>query len=444
MRADEFAHLSDTALLDRLTELLGQERVSTATLVACIAEVDARKLYLPAAHPSMHSYCVHVLHLSKDAAYKRITAARAAREVPAILIALAEGRLHLTAISLVAPHLTRENASELLEAAEHRTRSQIEQLLARRFPKTEMLPMMQPISHSSPTAHDELAPERVETDASALVGANTDELAPERVESVVRRPRVAPISAQSYELHVPIGADTHEMLRNAQALLGHRVRPDDIDEVLRRALKELVTKLEKQKFGASTRPQRKRRSSSSPRHIPAHVKRAVRGRDGEQCTYVGEAGQRCPARQDLEFDHVDPVARGGQATVENVRLRCGPHNQYTAECTFGAGFMDEKREEARRAAQAKELARAEAARAKAASEQAAKEEQARAREEQSKDLICGLRNLGFRADQARRAAESTATMTSATLEERIRAALKILCPKRSHEGRGGTAVATAT
>jgi hypothetical protein len=46
----------------------------------------------------------------------------------------------------------------------------------------------------------------------------------------------------------------------------------------------------------------------------------------------------------LEFDHVREVARGGDASVENIRLRCRAHNQYTAECTFGAGFMREKRE----------------------------------------------------------------------------------------------------
>jgi hypothetical protein len=47
------------------------------------------------------------------------------------------------------------------------------------------------------------------------------------------------------------------------------------------------------------------------------------------------------------------VARGGQATVDNLRLRCRSHNQYDAECTFGAGFMERKREEAREAAAAK-------------------------------------------------------------------------------------------
>jgi hypothetical protein len=51
----------------------------------------------------------------------------------------------------------------------------------------------------------------------------------------------------------------------------------------------------------------------------------------------------------LEFDHVHEVARGGEATIEGVRLRCRAHNQYAAECTFGSKFMKKKREEARTA-----------------------------------------------------------------------------------------------
>jgi hypothetical protein len=38
---------------------------------------------------------------------------------------------------------------------------------------------------------------------------------------------------------------------------------------------------------------------------------------------------------------------GGKSTVENVRLLCRTHNQYAAECAFGAEFMERKRREAR-------------------------------------------------------------------------------------------------
>jgi 5-methylcytosine-specific restriction endonuclease McrA len=105
--------------------------------------------------------------------------------------------------------------------------------------------------------------------------------------------------------------------------------------------------LEKQKYGATDRPRRVRRPTNlHSRHIPSEVKRTVHDRDGDRCTFVSETGRRCDSRTRLEFDHVVPFALGGRATVDNIRLRCHAHNQYEAELTYGAGFMERKRAEA--------------------------------------------------------------------------------------------------
>jgi hypothetical protein len=132
------AHVSDAVLLHELASLVARDRVTTATLLAHIAEVDSRRLYVPAGYPSMHAFCVDELRLSEDAALRRIQAARAARRFPALFKALADGRLHLTAVCLLAPHLTPENADELIEAATHRRKSEIEAVLARRFPRLDV------------------------------------------------------------------------------------------------------------------------------------------------------------------------------------------------------------------------------------------------------------------------------------------------------------------
>jgi len=42
------------------------------------------------------------------------------RRFPLIFQALAEGRIHLTGVSLLAPRLTEENAEELLASAFHK------------------------------------------------------------------------------------------------------------------------------------------------------------------------------------------------------------------------------------------------------------------------------------------------------------------------------------
>ncbi len=136
--------LSDEALLRDLAALIARDRLTTARILAHIAEVDARRLYAPAGYPSMHAFCVGELRLSEDAAFKRIQAARAARRFPALFETVAEGRLHLAAVCLLAPHLTAENVEELIEAATHRPKVEIEALLARRFPISGRLSLNRP------------------------------------------------------------------------------------------------------------------------------------------------------------------------------------------------------------------------------------------------------------------------------------------------------------
>src|SRR6266850_304710 len=100
-----FADLADDALLARLTATLEAHHRIEAELLALIAEVDRRKLFLEAGCSSMFAYAVEVLHLSEAAAYKRITAARIGMRFPRALSMIENGQIHLAAISLLAPHL---------------------------------------------------------------------------------------------------------------------------------------------------------------------------------------------------------------------------------------------------------------------------------------------------------------------------------------------------
>jgi hypothetical protein len=105
--------LSDRELLTATRRIADQERDATASLVSLLAEVDSRRLYLGEGHSSLFTYCTRVLRLSESAAYARITAARAARRFPAILVLLKEGAISLTTVSLLATHLSEGNSSWL-------------------------------------------------------------------------------------------------------------------------------------------------------------------------------------------------------------------------------------------------------------------------------------------------------------------------------------------
>jgi len=414
-------HLSDAVLLRGLTTLVAQDRSTTAVLLAHIAECDARRLYLPAAYPSMFAYCVHELHLSEDAAYKRIQAARAARRFPVIFEAAADGRLHLGAVCLLAAHLTPENVSDLLAEAAHRTKSEIEELLARRFPRSETMGLVQALPASPRPEDVQLAPGQVEAPGPEGPEALAGQLAAGQVGT---HSKLAPIATKRFHLEVTIGERLHDKLGYAKDLLGHELPSGELALVLEQAVDALIEKLEKRKFAATRRPRGSVRPSANPRHIPAPVKRAVWERDGGQCTFVSESGRRCAARKLLEFDHVEEVARGGRASVAGIRLRCRAHNQYGAECTFGAGFMREKREAAQLAAAARRR-EAEAQAADAAHRRAA-EARARAAAE---EVIAPLRSLGFNADEARRAAALCQAIPDASLEQRVRRALSYFQPR---------------
>ncbi len=400
MRSYSRSQLTDGDLLRTLVARVAQDCATTAELLADLAEFDARKLYLPASYPSMFLYCVHQLRLSEDAAYKRIQAARTARRFPVIFEAVADGRLHLSAVVMLAPHLNLQTAEGLLAAAAHKSKAQIEQLLAQSFPRpdvpTRLQPIAPPLSPNPPTK--QLAPGRVESPM-----LDQWPLAAKGVAATISQPRVTPLAPQRFALQLTIDQSTYDNLRYAQELLGHQIPSGDIGKVFECALKALIGQLERRKFAATHKPRGGGKATMRKRHIPAAVRRAVWKRDSGQCTFRSEAGHRCAARTRLEYDHVEPVARGGRATVENIRLRCRSHNQYGAELAFGTDFMEGKRQAAQREA-------------KATAE--------RAKElDKEMDVVPWLRRLGFSVQEARRAAALCEPIPDAPLEKRVRVAL---------------------
>jgi 5-methylcytosine-specific restriction endonuclease McrA len=157
-----------------------------------------------------------------------------------------------------------------------------------------------------------------------------------------------PLAPERFGWQLTVDQEAQSLLRDVTDLLGHDVPTGDMAAVLKYALRAAKEKLLKQECAATERPRRgHRRSNSDARHIPAEVRRAVWERDGGQCTFTSDTGHRCEERRDLELDHIDPYAKGGDATVGGIRLLCRAHNNYEAERTYGDEFMRRKREAAR-------------------------------------------------------------------------------------------------
>ena len=361
---DPFAtsHFSKAGLRLDLKSRAARDHADTAILLTRIAEYDRRKLFLEDGYPSMYAYCIRELNYSEGEAYRFIHAARTVRRYPGALVALSDGRLHLRAVLMLAPHLRPSNADELVAAATHQTRAEIQLMLARRFPRPDLperlaaLPAPAAIAaQPAPEPPIELTPEQVPATIPdegalgemALPPEPASELTPEQVAAAERPARTMPLSPERFGLQCTLDRETHDLLREAQELMSHQNPTGEIVTVLHRALRLLVDDLRRRKFAATTRPGRAR-PTHSPRHIPADVKRTVWARDGGRCAFVSDAGKRCPARALIEFDHTELVARGGQATADKVRLLCWAHNQHAAERELGAEFMNGKRTAARR------------------------------------------------------------------------------------------------
>jgi hypothetical protein len=323
-----FADRSDDQLLAAVKCLAARECRATAALVRSLMELDARRLYLGEGYSSLFTYCTQALHLAEGAAYNRIEAARAARRFPAILMALEDGSVTLTAVRLLAPHLTADNHRDVLASARHKGKRAIELLVAslrpmppvpstiRKLPEPRSA-LLEPTGEAAPVPRAP-TPITITTSINAPLPAVTA-LAPER-----------------YKVQFTISRETQDKLRRVQALARHAIPSGDPAEIFDRALTLLLHDLERRRCAAVTAPRAAREAVGGSRYLPASVKRTVWRRDDGRCAYIGRDG-RCTERSFLEYHHVRPYAAGGAATTENIELRCRAHNAYEASLFFGDG-----------------------------------------------------------------------------------------------------------
>jgi hypothetical protein len=379
--------ISDDTLIARLVDLVGRSRRVEAELVAHLAEVDARRLYLREACPSMHSYATGRLHLSDAEAYLRITVARLSRRLPVVLDMLADGRLHLSGVARLAPHLRDEGGEELLARAAFLSKREIELLIAEIAPQPDVPALIRRLpvrreavgSNVQAVGATVLVPDgpldgsvgssAQAVDASVFVAGipggaaggsvakaqavDASVLVPGGAErggsAPVPAPRMqamTPIAPLRYKVQFTAGVDLHDKIARAQALLRRQIPDGDLAAVVDRAMTLLLRELERVRFAATSAP-RVDASAVDPtprsRHIPDPIRRAVWERDGGQCTFRDTHGRRCPARERIEFHHVTPFALGGDHSLSNVRLACAGHNAFQAELDYGEAFIASRR-----------------------------------------------------------------------------------------------------
>jgi HNH endonuclease len=339
--------VSDDTLLRRLLELLGQSRRIEVDVVAHIGEVDARRLYAREAAPSMFAYCTDRLHLSEAEAYLRITVARASREHPVLLEMLADGRMHLSGIAKLVPHLNAQKRDAVLARAIHRSKRDIEALIAELAPRPDAPSVVRKLPQPV-----QLRPDGVEPAAlrSALTMAHPGcaaPLAPAVAAQTVAPPSrppttgpasIEPLAPARYKVQFTAGPELCRKIERLKSLMRSSIPDGDLAVIIEDAVSEKLARLEARRFAKTAAPRRGIGDTSTApksRYVPAPVRRAVYERDGERCGFVDEQGRRCSARDDLEFHHRHPFGFGGEHDPENLSLVCRAHNAYLAEVDYG-------------------------------------------------------------------------------------------------------------
>ncbi|HSC87137.1 MAG TPA: hypothetical protein VLC09_07700, partial [Polyangiaceae bacterium] len=96
--------VSDEELVAGLCALEAQHRSTMAAIIEHLVEMERRRLHLRLGYSSLYEYCLKVLRLSEDEAYRRMTCSRLAARQPEIIVRLARGELSLTTVTMLKPH----------------------------------------------------------------------------------------------------------------------------------------------------------------------------------------------------------------------------------------------------------------------------------------------------------------------------------------------------
>ncbi|HWZ91238.1 MAG TPA: hypothetical protein VNW92_20395 [Polyangiaceae bacterium] len=286
----ELSRVADRDLEAELGRLLASGSRTEARIIAHLAAVEERRLHLEAGSSSLFDYCCHRLGLSENEAFHRITAARLAQRFPAIFGLIERRVVHLTAVCLLRDYLTPENHRELLEEASGKTKLQVQEMLARRFPRPDVAATIRklpsprsparalassPVALSSATPHDSNAaneanpasPSATQVSSSARDANPASPSATQVSSSAQSAPKsvLEPLSAARYRIQLNASVHLKRKLEHAVDLLSHSNPSGDLSFVIERAVDLLIERVEKERFAQTKSPRRGRASDPEKR-----------------------------------------------------------------------------------------------------------------------------------------------------------------------------------
>jgi hypothetical protein len=336
---------------DVLAELLRHERDALAEFLSALADFDRRRAWAELGHGSLFAFLVKDLGLSNGAAAYRKAAVELVQRFPQVLGHLRTGKLCLTTVFELSKVVTEENAAETIPrffgASRRDAKNVVAELAPEPAPQRTVVTAIQPPSlalAAPPDPSGRLADHpRANLELPAQEGRSVRPTAPTPAPTVVE-----PKTAELTRVHVTVPRRLVEKLTAAKDALSHS-HPNATDaDVFEVGLDLIIQRHAKRRgIGAKPRkaPARSASATTSPppakrsRHVPAAVWRAVWERDQGCCAWPLEGGGVCGSTRQVEFDHVDGFALGGETSVERGRLLCRPHQLEAARQLYGEDVM---------------------------------------------------------------------------------------------------------
>lgn len=359
----QLRHVSDAGIRHELNHLLRSDARTEARIVAHLAEVHRRKLYLKDGLGCLFKYCQGQLGLSESQAFHRMTAARIARQFPIVFEMIERRRIHLSGLAELRDFLTADNHRELLELAAGKSKRRIKELLASRFPgeaapdAVRKLPAgrVEPItsvgpnvargvrgSASEPTlttstasasladsATAEIRPLEQDAEANSIPSPAAEESSTFGSNPESNSVPLAPSDIR-YRIQFDAGSRLKAKLELACALSSHSNPRGDLEALFEHALDAYVEQLQKRRFAQVKRPRVKKANAE-----PATTRGAQDADDATARSVGPLARTRAQGRRPKQRAHISHETR--RSVVDQGGLRCSfvaPNGQRCDEQAF--------------------------------------------------------------------------------------------------------------
>jgi hypothetical protein len=329
--------LSDDELHSQTVITAKKEQSLTLLTIEHLHEVNRRRLFSKLGFGSIFAYAVKALGFSEPGAAERVQAMRLVDAVPEVAAKIKQGDLTLSSAAVVQRFIRKEEKATERRITPQEKRALVEKVAGqsvRETQKTLIAQSVEPEAHQLREKERPVSATRTELKLFADAKLMADI---ERIRELKGDLKLEEIFLSAVGVYLakidpgrkpvpPADAAPHPTseLKSKAVVRGNFAPSASLASTARTAtpLKANVPK------------------KYSSRCIPVRVRRLVQQRSGGQCEFTDEqTARRCESRHRLQLDHRHPFARGGTATVTNLRHVCPNHNTLAAIEAFGRAKM---------------------------------------------------------------------------------------------------------